>query len=455
MTLDDKRVLIIDDDLIVRDFLTDVTRSKGCRVDSIGDSRLAVDRIKKEKYDLVLTDMNMPHITGMDILETVKDVSPSTDVVVITGYGSIEDAVEVMKRGAVDYLTKPCPLVEIELLIDRVFAIQMLPKEEPSKPTKIPQFAEMVGQSEKMQRIFEAIRLAAPSKATILVQGETGTGKELVARAIHRLSSRHDKPFVSINCATMPEGLVESELFGHEKGAFTGAIARRKGRFEIAHRGTLLLDEVSEVPLPIQAKLLRVIQEGEFERVGSTTPLKTDVRLVATTNRVLEEEVQKRRFREDLFYRLNVIPMKLAPLSERPEDIPLLVEHFLEKYNRGGGLSKKMSPEALELLQQFDWPGNIRQLENVIERAVVMSRGEVLQCEHLQLEMPRTTSTAALEESSSFSGLTLWEAEMRLILDTLKAQGGNRTKTTQVLGISVRTLRNKLSEYRGKGISID
>ncbi|MFQ5769466.1 MAG: sigma-54 interaction domain-containing protein, partial [bacterium] len=314
----------------------------------------------------------------------------------------------------------------------------------------------IIGNSPKMNKVFEAVEMVAPTKTTVLIQGPSGTGKELIARAIHHCSPRRDKPFIKTNCAAIPDGLMESELFGHEKGAFTGAIRRTKGRFELADGGTLLLDEISEIKSNLQAKLLRVLQEKEFEKVGNPEPVQVDVRIIVTTNQDLLEEVKKGNFREDLFYRLNVVPINLPPLKERKEDIPLLVDYFVAKYSiENNRAVKSIDEEALKLLMQYQWPGNVRELENTIERAVVISKEQTIHTRHLYFGDYRGGDSKSTQYYSLPSGITLKEFERMLILQTLREQSGNRTWAAEKLGISVRTLRNKLREYRKAGLLTD
>lgn len=460
-----KRILVVDDEPLMRDFLVETLQRKKYLVEAVGNGSQAIEKVKAEYYDLVITDIRMPEVSGMEVLEEVKKINPETEIIMITAFGTIENAVGAMKLGAYDYITKPFSADEIEIVVDRAVERQRLRDENRILRNDNTQlrnqlrekytFSSIVGVSDVMRKVYDTIEMIAPTKATILIQGESGTGKELVARAVHYNSDRQNKPFIKVNCAALPESLMESELFGHEKGAFTGAIRTTKGRFELAHTGTLLLDEIGELSLPLQSKLLRVLQEREFERVGNPNPLSIDVRVVATTNRDLKQVVQEGDFREDLFYRLNVVPIYLPPLRDRKEDIPLLVDHFLRKYcDENGRDIIGINEEALEKLMVPDWPGNVRELENHVERAVVLCRDEILTERHFQLEHE------SAEKSSSFGlegvepGMTLREMEKRLILSTLSSESNNRTKASEILGISVRTLRNKLNEYSNEGIKI-
>jgi two-component system response regulator AtoC len=450
-----QNVLVVDDEPIIRKFLVETLGRMGCAVQDAPDATQALRLIKAETFDLVFTDIKMPNLSGMELLRRVRAESPESVVVMMTAYATVESAVEAMKMGAFDYIIKPFSPDQIEMVTRRASERQSLIEENRYLRSEILKeygFGEIIGNTRVMHDIFEVIKKVANSRATVLVQGESGTGKELVARAIHYNSARANAPFIKVNCAALPESLLESELFGHEKGAFMGAVTRRPGRFELAHRGTLLLDEVSEIPLGLQAKLLRVLQELEFERVGGTRPIKVDVRIVATTNRNLDEEIEAKRFREDLFFRLNVIPITLPPLRERLDDVPLLAEHFVERYCRENNRPpKRVVPEALELMRHYGWPGNVRELQNVTERAVVLDADEVIRPEHLALGAPGSEGSDT-DEIVDAVGITVAEMERRLILKTLRALGGNRGRTAEMLQISVRTLRNKLNQYRMQGL---
>jgi DNA-binding NtrC family response regulator len=452
-TIQSRQILIVDDEPLMRDFLCETLSRKDYDVDTASDGSEAIRKIKERIYDLVLTDLKMPNVSGMEVLEAAKKRYAATDVVVITAYGTIETAVDAMKKGASDYVTKPFSADAIEIVVDKIFEKQSLVNENAMLRQRLDTkrtYDIVVGKSSKMLKVIEAIEFVAPTKATILIQGESGTGKELVARAVHTLSPRKEKPFIRVNCAALPEGIIESELFGHERGAFTGAVRRTKGRFELAHGGTMLLDEISETSPSLQAKLLRILQEREFERVGSGDSIKVDVRIIATTNRDLKERIRENEFREDLFYRLNVVPIWLPPLRERKEDIPVLAEHFLRKYNEESGKRiEGFSEEAMDKLLGADWPGNVRELENCIERAVVMATQAMLKADDLVADEIGWKERSL--GSAVNSGITLKEAEKRLILKTLESHEGNRTRCAEALGISVRTLRNKLNEYESAG----
>lgn len=456
------KVLVVDDEKLISDMLFEVLKKKNFDVSIANSGKAALDKLKSENYDLIITDLYLPDLSGMEILKSAKKVDPKTGVIMITAHSSVESAVEAMRVGAYDYVTKGSSLNEIEVTVDKFFSYQNLVNENELLKSELRHrhgIESMVGTSPKMKNIFETVEMVAQSNATVLIQGASGTGKELIARAIHSLSNRRDQPFIKTNCAAIPEGLVESELFGHEKGAFTGAIRSTKGRFELADGGTLLLDEISEIKPSLQAKLLRVLQEKEFEKVGNPRPVQVDVRVIATTNRDLQEEIRKGNFREDLYYRLNVVRILLPPLKERKEDIPLLVEHFVERYAAENGRNiSGVDEEAMLRLINYDWPGNVRELENAIERAVVVCRDQVIRTKHLFLdaEVPKDKD-ADVKQTPLFlpSNVTLKQLEQEIILKTLKEQGGNRTWTAKKLGISVRTLRNKLNEYKGEGVVFD
>ena len=455
--MDAKRILILDDEEMIRDLLRETFQKKDYIVDTSKNGKDALKMFNEERYDLLVTDIRLPDINGMEILSRVKKKQPELGIIMITAYGSIKNAVKAMKNGAFDYITKPFNLDELEMVVEKFFKYKNLEDENRYLRAELDKkfsFENIVGTSEPMQRVFESIRMVARSKATVLIQGASGTGKELVARAIHYNSERKQGSFVTTNCAALPEGIVESELFGHEKGAFTGAYRMNKGRFELADGGTLLLDEVSEISHGLQAKLLRVLQEREIERVGGGKPISVDVRIIATTNKNLQKEVEEKRFREDLYYRLNVIPIHLPTISERRDDIPLLVKHFVERYADENKMPiRGVSEKAMKMLTQREWPGNVREIENCLERAVVMCSpdAKVLDLNHFFLQ-ERLSLDEPFQVSSS--NLTLREIEKSLILKTLQEQEANRTKTADLLGISVRTLRNKLNEYRREGVNV-
>jgi DNA-binding NtrC family response regulator len=443
------KILIVDDEAIVREFVTEVLIRMGHAPLAVDSGEKALQYLQRNEYDLVITDYKMPGISGIDLLREAIRLWPDCRVIVITAFGTIEQAVGAMKLGAHDYLTKPISPDHIEMVVSKALEYKTLKLENRMLRREISEkysFENIIGKAAPMKMVFELIQRASPADSTILISGESGTGKELVAKAIHYNSSRAGGPFIKMNCAALPEGLIESELFGHEKGAFTGAIRSTRGRFELADGGTLLLDEISEIRPGLQAKLLRVLQEREFERIGSGQSIKTNVRVIATSNRDLKDEVAKGTFRDDLYYRLNVIPIELPPLRKRNEDIPLLCEYFLSKFAQKMGIPPKtLSERTLQLFSRYAWPGNVRELENVIERATVISRNQEL----LPTDFPAEISVGISEMTKGGIevGLTIDGAEKMLIIRTLKANSGNRTKTAEVLGITTRTLRTKLQEY--------
>ncbi len=454
------RILIVDDEELMRDYLHETLIRKEYQVDTARNGRDALRLIEEHSYQMIITDMKMPEITGIDLLREIKKKTPEIFVIVLTAYGTVENAVEAMKLGAFDYLMKPCTADEIEMLVERVIQFQNLITENKILKKQLHEKYDLhaiIGESPPMGRIYELIRQVAPTKATVLIQGESGTGKELVARAIHYNSPRRHQNFVKMNCAALPEGLIESELFGHEKGSFTGAIRQTTGRFGLADGGTILLDEISEISPNLQAKLLRVLQEREFERVGSAQTLKVDVRVVATTNRDLKKEIEAGNFREDLFYRLNVFPIMMPTLNERKGDISLLVRHFAERFAMENGLPyKEIIPETLDKLMAYHWPGNVRELENVIERATIISHSSIIAPDDVLTDNYKATTdflnkNDAIVTSEEGQIKPLAEIEKEMILQTLRKFNNNRTKSAEVLGISIRTLRNKLAEYREEG----
>ena len=453
----EKKILVVDDDQLLREFLSEALNRLGHPADLACSGKEAMEKIREQEYEVVLTDVRMPNMDGMELLKSVKAYLPDAEVVIMTAYATHENAFESGRLGAFDYLKKPFGPGEIEAKIQKALENRRLRLENRRLQLELERqyrFENIVGRSPDLQKIFDLVQAVADTKATIMITGESGTGKELIARAIHYNSSRRQAPFIRINCAALPEGLVESELFGHEKGSFTGAIRRSRGRFELADRGTLLLDEISEISLHLQGKLLRVLQEREFERVGSGIPIQVDVRIIATSNRNLKKAIEQGRFREDLFYRLNVVPIHLPPLRERKEDIPALAEHFLKRYNlENNRRIERISERAYEMFMQYSWPGNVRELENYIERAVVTAKGKILTPRDFPKELAFGKIKMPSEEIEV--GSTIHEAERKLILKTLEAQGGNRTKAAEVLGISARTLRNKLHEYGLKDATVD
>jgi DNA-binding NtrC family response regulator len=421
-----KPILVVDDDPQMRSALKEAIRRIGYSADACETGHEAIGRISRTGYSLVVTDMKMPGMDGLSLLREIRRRHATQPVVVITGYATVENAVETMREGATDYLLKP-------------FSFDALKKTVLSVMTRTVDEREFLTDDPGMRKILALARNIAASDITVLAQGESGTGKELLARYIHRMSRRAGKPFVAVNCAAIPENLMESELFGHEKGAFTGAGERKKGKIELADGGTILLDEIGEMPLLLQAKLLRVLQEREVDRVGGKEPVPVDVRIVATTNRDLQRECREGRFREDLYYRLNVFPIKLPPLRERPADIPLLAAHFAEKFSLSEEKTiRGFTAEGIALLKNRPWRGNIRELENVIRRAVLLCAGDAIGVDALLFDESM--------EAAGYNG-KIRDMEKELILRTLKEVDGNKTRAAELLGVTVRTIRNKLNEY--------
>ncbi len=450
------RILVVDDEHTMRDFLTASMAGK-YQVRTAGDGKEAMEILRRHPIDLVLSDVRMPGGDGLTMLADIEAELPEPPIVVMmTAFGTIKEAVEATKRGAVDYLTKPFGLDQLEHTLARAFELRSLQDENKSLRTSLKAQREqhgLLGGSDSMVRLREKIEMIADSRGTVLLQGESGTGKEVAARAIHNAGGRRNGPFIRINCAAIPETLLEGELFGHERGAFTGAVQSRPGKFELADGGTLLLDEISEMPLSMQAKLLRVIQEREFMRLGAREATRCDVRIIATTNRNLKDEIRAGNFREDLFFRLNVIPLKLDPLRARREDVPLLAGHFVRMFCAENGKQVlKVGDAVMRSLTSHDWPGNVRQLQNVIERAVIMCGGPELTMADLDLQDEMNRDDDDQEPISE--EMTIREMEQELILRKLERTGGNRTQAATELGISVRTLRNKLHLYQEQGVSI-
>lgn len=451
------RILIADDHKRTSEGLALALEAQGHSTQAVFDGESAIEAVKTLFFDLLVVDIRMPKKSGMEVLEAVKSISPETVVVMMTAYGTIDIAVEAMQKGAADFITKPYTLEQIELKVERALQGRQLRME--NEYLRLEQglrynLDEIIGESPKMSAVYRTVQTVAPTNSTVLILGESGTGKELVARAIHKNSQRSTGPFIKVNCAALAEGVLESELFGHEKGAFTNAVRQKPGRFEIANGGTLFLDEIGEMPPATQVKLLRVLQEQEFERVGGTKTLHVDVRLIAATNRNLPKQIDEGKFREDLYYRLNVVPIEMPPLRERREDIPLLVAHFLFKYNAETGKKVcEIQPEAMRLLSTYSWPGNVRELENAIERAVVLARGEVITPENLSLglqapqrredtNIPQMTieGTSLTEMVEAFEKRLLWDAYLR----------ANRVKAeaAKLLGIERSTFRYKFDKYQ-------
>ncbi len=442
-------VLVVEDELNIRTALVTMLEKLGHQVRGAGTGEEALALLGERRADLVITDLKMPGIGGMELLRRLKNTWPATEVVVMTAYGSIDTAVEAMRLGAYDYLTKPIDRERFPVAVKKALERHFLVTENKELRDRLEtrtRFERMVGESEPMQRIYTLVEMVAGSDVTVLLTGESGTGKELVARAIHHKSPRTSGPFITLNCGALPENLFESELFGYEKGAFTGAMNTKSGRFELADGGTLLLDEVGELSLKSQVDFLRVLETKEFRRLGGTKVIKVDTRIIAATNRNLEEAVKAGDFREDLYYRLNVVPLKLPPLRERSDDIPLLVERFLHEFSAQHEREpKEFSREAMWLLRLYAWPGNIRQLRNVIERLVVTMPEKTIQPQHLPEEIQ--ASKEDVRTMLVTLGTSLGEIEREVIRRTLAEVTNHREKAAKLLGISLRTLQYKIKEY--------
>jgi len=491
-------ILVVDDEVEMRIAMSAALKRCGYPVELSHNAIDALNKFRKNRYSLVITDMTMPKRSGLELLKDIKGLNPDIPVILITAYGTIDTAISAMKHGAFDYVQKPFDFDTFIFLIERALSFKReigvatatvtetgpkkgAPRKGEEEPGNGVHVKEIITEDPNMKNLLDVARNVAPSKACILIQSESGTGKELLARFIHNHSDRADRPFVAINCAALPENLLESELFGHKKGAFTGAINEHRGKFEQANGGTILLDEISEMPLSLQAKLLRVLQEYTVDRVGGTETIPVDVRVIATTNRVLLECVENQTFREDLYFRLNVIPMVLPPLRERKGDVRILADYFVKKY---AAVNNKPVPKVHEdvhkVLQNYNWRGNIRELENIMERAVLLSNGEEITVNNLLMSpvsiqkgmkvdtgktepgVEKTTATEKPEEAGDETptlklkvGISMAEAEKQLIFETLKQTQGNRTKAADILGISIRTLRNKLNEYKEAGETFD
>ena len=431
------RVLVVDDEPAMRAALEANFTRHGWKVTTASGTREAMERFRSSPCPLVITDMRMPDGDGLRVMQNVRALAPDTAVIFLTAFGNVPEAVLAMQQGACDYLVKPVSFEQLRQAALRVLGNTV----ERAKESPL---GGMVGHSASLRRLMERACQVARSDADVLIIAESGTGKELLARFIHRTSARRDYPFVAVNCAAFPETLLESELFGYVRGAFTGAVASRPGKFELATGGTVLLDEVSEMPVSLQPKLLRVLQEREVDRLGDTRPLRVDVRVIATTNRNLSSLVEEGRFRPDLFYRLDVVPLTLPPLRERREDIPDLVEHFVHKH-APPSRAVRLSEELLRRLMEYDWPGNVRELENVIRRILVLSSGPVAGVEALEARELADKKTAP--DSFPAEGVTLRDMEKQLLEKTLNATGGNRTRAAEILGVSLRTVRNKIREF--------
>ncbi len=444
-------ILIIDDEDLMREYVEESLQRAGHDVTAVAGGEQGVAAMAERAFDVVVTDLKMKPMDGLEVVKQTVSGHPGTRCIVMTAYGTIETAVQAMKDGADDYILKPFTPDELELAVERAIERRRTAEEKDylrAADNRDYDFDAMIGESAAMKDVYSQIAKIAASKSTVLIRGESGTGKELVARAMHFQGPRADRPFIKVNCAALSAGLLESELFGHEKGSFTGAHERKIGRFELADTGTLLLDEVSEIPPDLQPKLLRALQEREIDRVGGTTSIPIDTRIIATSNRDLEEAVEQGEFREDLFFRLNVIPIQLPPLRGRKEDIPVLMDHFLEHFaTENGRQGLRFDENVRKQLQAYDWPGNVRELQNAIERAVVLSEGQRITASDFSF----VTAPRPLRNGGGGrlrAGMTVAQMEKELIFKTLEGCNDNRTRAAELLDISVRTLRNKLKEYR-------
>jgi DNA-binding NtrC family response regulator len=458
-------ILCVDDDAAVLQVVRRTMDVAGHRVIAVTNVESAFGILRTDDVDLIISDYRMPGITGLEFLQQLSEQGSAVPLIMLTGHASIEHAVASMKAGAIDYVEKPVGPEQLRLVVEQALEFTHLKRENERLRAEVAQLRRdwsVVGDSPPIRQVLDTVRMVAPTRASVLLQGESGTGKELIARALHDSSDRASGPFITINCAALPESLVESTLFGHEKGAFTGAIKQIKGAFERAHRGTLLLDEVSEMRLDLQSKLLRVLQEREFERVGGTTPIRVDVRVIATTNRDLQLEAREGRFREDLYYRLSVVPVRLPPLRERIGDVPMLVKHFMQRSARELGKEVAgIDADALELLCAYHWPGNVRELGHAVERAVILARGMTLGADAFtflpaqSVTAPSSRPTGSTKSAAvQLSTLNIAEAESALIEKALAATNQNRTRAAELLGISVRTLRNKLNRPDDEGAEL-
>lgn len=463
------KVLVVDDEESIREFFEIMLKREGYEVWTASNGKEALERLKKGRADLILSDIQMPEMSGLELLSKVKEQDPEALMIMITAFGSTETAVEAMKLGAYDYVQKPFKIDEVKIILRQALERKQLQSENVQLKKELGTkyaFDNIVGSAPPMMRIYDLVKRVANTKSSVLITGESGTGKELIARAIHYNGPLKDRPFVTVNCGAIPENLMESEMFGHKKGSFTGAIADKKGLFEVANTGTIFLDELGELPLPMQVKLLRVIQEGTFKRVGGTEDITVDVRIISATNKNLENEVKAGRFREDLFYRMNVIQVLCPPLRERREDIPMLSNHFLEKFSKSLGVDvKKISSEAMDVLKAYHYPGNVRELENIIERTVALEPGNVILPESWPKHMldAKQPSTGPLDaekiEISTEKGIDLErlvaDFERTLLVKALQQTGGIKKKAAKLLGISFRSMRYRVDKYGLSALSVD
>ncbi len=451
------RILVVDDEPLTLELIVEGLTDRGYSIDVAASGPEAIAKAEETSYDVVITDLNMPGMDGMEVLDHFNENRPGTLVILLTAYGTIETAVQAVKRGAFDYLTKPAKLDEIIIILQRAEELNALKEENELLRSQIQQrFANIVGQSPPMQKLYRTIQRVSKTATTVLILGESGTGKELIANAIHYHSDRKDKPFVPINCGAIPEELLESELFGHERGAFTGALKERKGRFELAHQGTVFLDEIGEMSQKLQVKLLRFLQEKRFERVGGGRTIQVDAGIIAATNKDLEKAVEEGSFREDLFYRLNVIPIHVPPLREREGDVPLLIHHFLKRHCQEKEIpQKRMSKAAVETLDRYPWPGNVRELENLIERLVILTDSDEIDVDDLpprirqcQASRPNSLMDISLGESGMDLKKTLDDLENHLIMEALKRANGVKNRAANLLGLNRTTLIEKMKKKK-------
>ncbi len=443
------RILVVDDEKSMREMLEIFLKSEGYSVAVAENGEKAVEKVKKDIFDLVISDMKMPKIGGLELLKNIKEITPDTVVVIMTAFGTTESAVEAMKLGAYDYLQKPFDNMDvIRHRVSKALGNQKLQKDVSilKQQLKPPSLENIIGKSQSMQTMFSVITKTSESNASVLVIGESGTGKELVAKAIHSLSPRKDNHFVAINCAAIPEGLLESELFGHMRGAFTGAASNKQGLFELANEGTLFLDEIGEMPMNLQAKLLRVIEGGTFRRVGGVSDINVDVRIISATNRNLQNLIDQKQFREDLYFRLNVLSVKIPPLRERRDDIPLLMGHFLKKF---AGDKKRFSRQATELLSNYQWKGNVRELENITERVVLLCDSDVIDVENLPDEISFVSKSEKVVVPSGGMDIEklLEKTEKSYLLKALEKTNGVKTEAAKLLNLTFRSFRHKLKKY--------
>jgi two-component system, NtrC family, nitrogen regulation response regulator NtrX len=445
-----KQILVVDDEESIRQSLNGILKDEGYDVLCLKDGVQALKQIESDSPDLVLLDIWMPGIDGMETLEKMKSQNPNLPVIMISGHANIELAMKAAKLGAYDFIEKPLSLEKVLLTVNNALTFSKLEQENQALRQEVQRKYEIVGSSPIIQQLKEQIKIVAPTNGWVLITGENGTGKELVARGIHQLSLRMDKPFVEVNCAAIPEELIESELFGHEKGSFTGALTKRRGKFDLANEGIIFLDEIADMSLKTQAKILRILQEQKFERVGGSEMIFVDVRVIAATNRELKDEIQKGKFREDLYYRLNVIPLTVPPLRERKGDIPVLVEHFIADFCiENNKENKKVSPEAMELLTTYSWPGNVRELKNVVERMVIMTRGGVIEKRDIPdpiREQPKSQREIAFFEYNLLKDARR-EFEKQFLMKKLLENDENISKTAEVIGIERSNLHRKIKSY--------